>query len=250
MVEMITSKQNAFVKSVRALSDKKVRDEKGLYTAEGVKSVADAFVSGQKVVSVIVTENGKKLLSSTAEIPCAAVETVSDDVFKSVSGEVTPQGVLAVIEKPKELPASPAGDCVFLDGVSDPANVGAIIRTAAAAGYKDVYLADTADAYSPKSVRASMGGIFRVRTHAGGREDLAKLLNVPVYAADMGGENAFSVKPEGNFCILVGNEAHGVSEFMRKRADKIIGIPMQNGMESLNAGVAAGVLMYALKIQK
>ena len=135
---------------------------------------------------------------------------------------------------------------IVCDEISDPHNLGAIIRTAAATGFCDVYIAEGADAYSPKAIRSSMSGIFRVNVFTGKREELAEYIPVPAFVADMGGEDPFSVRREGNVCLIVGNEAHGVSEFMKNRADRTLGLDMQNGMESLNAAVAAGVLMYTL----
>ena len=242
---MITSKSNAFIKSVRALKDKKERDLTGLFTADGAKLVREAFISGQNVFAVIGTNKGLSLISDV-DLCGVKTEEVSEEVFKSISDEVTPQGVLAVIKKPQRPLRAPESDCLFLDGVSDPANVGAIIRTAAATGFCDVYMAEGADAYSPKAIRSSMSGIFRVNVFTGKREELAKYITVPAFVADMGGEDPFSVRREGNVCLIVGNEAHGVSEFMKNRADRTLGLDMQNGMESLNAAVAAGVLMYAL----
>lgn len=240
---MITSRQNPLVKFIKSLSDKKARDEYGVFIVEGVKNVKEALASGYKINLIVGTEKGL----CGIDIASVKTEIFSDDVFKSVSGEVTPQGALAVVEKPKCLPSEKTCDCIFLDGVSDPANVGAIIRTAAACGFTDIYIAGGADAYSPKSVRASMGGIFRVRIYTGDRESLADSVKVPFVIADMNGKNAFTFVKTENVCLVIGNEGNGVSEYMKAKAKYTLSIPMQNGMESLNAGVAAGILMYQLK---
>lgn len=243
---MITSRSNALIKLVRSLSDKSARDETGLFIVEGVKSVKEAFASGFTVKTVVATEKGLSLLGKS---PVPA-ELVSDDVFKTISGETSPQGVLALVYKPENGASFPKGFCVFLDEVKDPSNVGAIIRTAAAAGYDDVYLADCADAYNAKAVRASMGGIFKVALHVGSREALLDKINVPLVIADMGGENVFNRKPAGKICLVIGNEGRGVSEKLKSLASETVCIPMQNGMESLNAAVSAGILMYGLNPQK
>lgn len=243
---MIISRNNALVKTVRALDRKKERDETGLYIAEGLKTVKEAIATRQNFFCLILTESGEKLLTGT-ELPAGIrKELVSDEVFESFTGEVSPQGVLAVLHKPVKPICESNGRSLFLDGVSDPANVGAIIRTAAATGFTDIFIAEGADAYSPKAVRAAMSGIFRVNVFSGKREELAKAIETPFFAADMGGENPFKVTVSEKFCLIIGNEAHGVSEFMRSRTSVKLGLPMQNGMESLNAAVAAGVLMYAL----
>lgn len=243
---MITSRSNALIKLVRSLSDKSARDETGLFIVEGVKSVKETFSSGFKIKTVVATEKGLSLLGESP-VP---VETVTDDVFKTISGETSPQGALALVYKPANAETFPKGFCVFLDEVKDPSNVGAIIRTAAAAGYDDVYLADCADAYNPKAVRASMGGIFKVVLHVGGREELLKRINVPLVIADMGGENLFNRKPTGKICLVIGNEGRGVSEKLKSLANEVVSIPMENGMESLNAAVSAGILMYGLNPKK
>ena len=243
---MITSKQNEKIKFVKSLSQKKYRDENGLYIAEGVKMVKEALEKGKKIRFIILTEKAENLiyLKSTS----AEVLIVSDDVFSSISGETTPQGALAVIEKGVSTLNSPKDSCLFLDGVSDPANVGAIIRTAVACGITEIYMATPcADAYSPKAVRASMSGIYSVKVYEGTAEELLEVISLPIYVADMNGENIFSFEEKEKFCLVIGNEGHGVSPLLRQKANKILSIPMQNGVESLNAGVSAGILMYLLK---
>lgn len=248
---MITSKQNTLVKFIRSLQDKKNRDENGLYICEGVKMVREAMASGMDFYALVCTEKGSALLGECENLFCTGQKVekqiLSEDVFKTISGEVSPQGVLAVLYKPSIQVQSPKGSCLFLDGVSDPANVGMIIRTAAASGYNELYLADCADAFSPKAVRASMSGIFKVNVYTGSREDLLSKINVPLAIADMNGKNVFEFTPQGNVCLVIGNEAHGVSRELKEKADIVLSIPMQNGMESLNAAVSASILMYTLK---
>ncbi len=244
---MITSKQNSLIKQIRSLSDKKFRDKLNLYTVEGVKLVNEAISLSLPVTVIVGTE---KALSA---IDCKNIRTeaVSDQVFEFITTEISPQGIIAVIEKPKNELCSPNGSCVLLDGVSDPSNVGAIIRTAVASGYENVYLtSDCADQFSPKAVRASMSGVFRVKTARASASELLSTIKLPVIVADMNGENLFTHKVKGDFCLVIGNEGHGVSEFIKSRADYTISIPMANGMESLNAAVSAGLLMYGLKMQQ
>ena len=154
---------------------------------------------------------------------------------------------MAIIEKNESPIESPSASCLFLDGVSDPANVGAIIRTAAASGYNQIYLADTADCYSPKSVRASMSGIFKIKVIKGSKEQLLNAIDIPICIADMSGQSVYDVTMPDKFCLVIGNEARGVSEEVRNLAKISVSIPMENDMESLNASVSAGILMYILK---
>lgn len=244
---MITSRQNEKIKLIRSLSDKKNRDATGLYLAEGIKTVTEAFKMGATVKTVVFTEKNQSVVSVFAKKGFEEL-LVSDDVFKSVSGEVTPQGMLAVIEKPKNTLSAPKGRCILSDCVKDPSNIGAIVRSAAAAGYNEIYLVSgSADAYGQKAVRASMSGIFAVKIFYGEREEILKVIDCPIYVADMNGENVFSFKADKKFCLAIGNEGCGISEAVLNRAEKILSIPMENGIESLNASVSAGILMYALK---
>ncbi|MFR1983987.1 MAG: TrmH family RNA methyltransferase [Christensenellaceae bacterium] len=148
-------------------------------------------------------------------------------------------------------PLSAEESCLLLDGVSDPGNMGAIIRTANAAGYGEIYLVGCTDPYSPKSVRASMSGIFFVKIYTGTREAVLEALSgLPILAADMDGENIFSFRPPEKFALAIGNEANGISEEVFRKAQHKLKIPMRAAQESLNAGIAAGIAMYLLKKDK
>lgn len=241
---MITSKQNALIKEIRSLADKKYRDALGLYVVEGIKTVNEILSASLPVKVVVGTESGLSACKNLTD----KTETVTEELFKYISSEVTPQGVLAVIYKPKNELQSPTDSCILLDGVADPVNVGAILRTAVAAGYKQVYMtSDCADPYSPKAVRCSMSGVFRAQIMRGELDELLKIINVPIVVADMNGENVFEKQIKDKFCLVIGNEGRGVSVTLKERADITVSIPMENGMESLNAGVSAGILMYNLK---
>lgn len=241
---MIISKQNALIKEIRSLSDKKNRDGLNRYLIEGVKIVAEAIKTGQKVHVVVGTEKGLNALDATG----VRQELVCDEVFKSISSEVSPQGVIAVVEKPDSNVLSVCQKSLLLDGVSDPANVGAIVRTAAACGFDRILMTEEcADPYSPKSVRSSMSGVFRVKFIRAPIDDLLGLIKVPLVVADMFGENVFEKNIGQEFCLVIGNEGRGVSQKVKSLANVTVSIPMQNGVESLNAAVSAGILMYNLK---
>ena len=244
---MITSKQNALIKEIRFLHSKKGRQEQGKYIVEGVKMVNEAFQLKQNVCAVVCTE--KCLLSLVTN--GFNVELVSEQVFESITDEKSPQGAIAVLVKPDLSPKKSLGSCLLLDGVSDPGNMGTIIRTMACAGYKQMYVTDDCvDPFSPKVVRSSMSGIFNVQICECKREEAPSLIGLPLVVGDMNGQNLFSTRINGDFCLVIGNEAHGVSPFIKERANVTVSIPMQKGMESLNAGVSAGILMYALKNQQ
>lgn len=242
---VITSRNNPLVRRVFSLREKKFRREAGEYVAEGIKSVREAAASGAHIRLLVRAER-----VPAQDIAADGELVVSDGVFEKLSEEVSPQGVLAVIEAPDCTPAPPRSPALLLDGVSDPGNMGTVLRTADAAGYTDVYLRGCTDPFAPKSVRASMGGIFRVRLHIGGDEALrAALAGVPLVCADMGGENVFRFTPPARFCLVVGNEANGVTEEVRAACAHTVRVPMRPVCESLNAGVSAGILMYLLRAE-
>ena len=241
---MISSTQNTLIKEIRSLKDKKFRDKLGVFVLEGVKPVREALALNLSIREIICTEKTCLEFMSCGK----RVEVVSEQVFKSISEEVTPQGALAIVYKlPCEIEKA-QGNSLLLDGVSDPANVGAIIRTAAASGFNNVYLTNTcADAYSQKAVRSSMSGIFRVKVMRGDIDEILSAIESPLVIADMDGQDVFNMSVKGNVCLVIGNEGNGVSDYLKKKANLTVKIPMQNGVESLNAAVSAGILMYALK---
>ncbi len=244
---MISSSKNTLIKEIRSLKDKKFRDKLGVFVLEGIKPVEEAIENNISIREIVCTENNYSRFSSCK----IKVEVVSEQVFKSISEEVSPQGVLAVAYKMSEIIEKSNGNCLLLDGVSDPANVGAIIRTAAASGFKEVYLTPTcADAYSQKAVRSSMSGIFRVNVMRGDLNEILTAISQPLVIADMNGQDVFKTDIKNDVCLVIGNEANGVSDFLKQKASLTVKIPMQNGVESLNAAVSAGILMYALKTNK
>ena len=245
---VITSKNNPLIKETASLNDKKGRKALGLFLVEGIKLTTECIRSGLIVERVLLSENCP-LSAQDLGIAPEKIVRVKEDVFLAISDEKTPQGVLCRVEIPKQNLCAPSESCLILDGVADPGNMGAIIRTANAAGYKSIYLTpDCTDPYSPKSVRASMSGIFSTKIYVASREELLKnLQGVPVLVADMSGKNVFAYAPPPVFALVIGNEANGVSEQMRSAAYDSLKIPMDSAQESLNAAVAAGILMYLLK---
>ena len=245
---VITARSNERVKFLRRLiNDKKERQESGLYVAEGV-TLLSSVPENCAVKSFFIRASAETKVSEIVN-RFSAAETIvlSDDVYDSVSDTVTPSGITAVIERPGSCEIK--GNLILvLDGVSDAGNVGTIVRTAVARGISDVVLVHScADPYSPKAVRASMGGIFKINVieRAENAEEL--LAGYKVITLDMGGENIFEFEPKGKIALVVGNEAHGVSEEIRNLADATVAIPMkEDGVESLNAAVAAGIAMYLI----
>lgn len=241
---ILTSKNNPLVKETAALKEKKARKEMGMFLVEGRKMATECLKSDFEIDRVFVSERYE------GELPFAEEKLVhvSDDVFRFLSDEKTPQGILCRVKIPVRPLTAPQGKCLLLDGVSDPGNVGTIIRTANAASYEEIYLTETcADPYSPKSVRASMSGVFFTKLYRGNRADiLAVLQDTPIVVADMGGVNVFSFQAPKRFALAIGNEANGISEEVFQSAAHTVKIPMQSTQESLNAAISAGIIMYVL----
>lgn len=236
---IITSKTNPLIKTVASLSDKKFRKQLGLYVVEGVKPVRECLSAGCGIEKIICTEDKVELFDGAT--------CVSESVFKSISSEVTPQGVLAVVRIPQNNLTNPKKPCLLLDCLQDPGNLGAVIRTANGAGYEDIYLINCTDPYSPKAVRASMSGIFFVNLYQGSREEILNAISgVPLICADMCGEDIFALKPPELFCLCIGNEGSGISAEIKNSASFTVKIPMRRTCESLNAAVSAGIAMYTL----
>lgn len=237
---IISSKSNPLIKKMSSLAEKKYRKLYGLFIVESVKAVDECLSSGMEVEEIVCTQD------LSEKYPTAII--VTDELFGRISTERNPQGVLAAVKLPQKPLQSPKSSCLLLDRLQDPGNMGTIIRTANAAGYTDIYLVNCADAYSPKAVRASMGGVFYVNVYEGSYDEVFEVLEgVPLITADMSGEDIFAFDAPEKFCICIGNEGGGVSDTVVNHSAYKVKIPMRETCESLNAGVSAAVAMYVLK---
>lgn len=246
-MEIISSTQNKFVKEAKSLHDKKFRDSTGLFLVEGVNILKDLDAAAN-VKYIFCDENSadifqNKIFSDAFE--SAQVFYCAERIIGYISGTVSPQGIVAVCKKPKETFKPPSGNAILLDGVSDPGNLGTIVRTAAAADFKDIYLLDCVDIYSPKVVRATMGTLFKVRFCEVDKPKAVELVKSTNSAAlDMNGEEITRADIKYPVLLIAGSEAHGVSEDLKKNVKQTLSITMKNGVESLNVAVASAVAMY------
>lgn len=239
----ISSRKNPEIKKIYSLKDKKYRDDTGLYLIEGEKSVKEGIKYGADIVKILGTEEKLSRYSGSGY----DLITVTKDIADYVCDAKTPQGIVAVAKKPENRLVAPLKNCILLDNLQDPGNVGTIIRTAVALGIKDIYTVSCADPYSPKTVRASMSGIFNVEIHDGSYEEVLNCLRgVPLLSGDMKGENVFTFRPPTRFCLAIGSEGSGLSDIVKKASSLAVKIPMNDKMESLNAGVSASILLYQL----
>ena len=157
---------------------------------------------------------------------------------------------MTVLRIPRRELVSPKESCLLLDHIADPGNMGAIVRTANAAGYRSVYCIGCTDPFAPKSVRSSMSGIFFTRLYFGSEEEILGAIDCPIVAGDMQGEDLFSFRAPERYALAIGNEANGLSDTVRLAAAHTVAIPMERSQESLNAAVSAGIIMYTLKYGK
>ncbi len=207
--------------------------------------VLDAITYGAEITQIFATERYANYPFKNNE----KVIFVSDAVFKVMSDEVTPQGVLAVVKIPKSGDIARLSRCLLLDRVQDPGNVGAIIRLAVACGVTDILTIDSADAYSQKAVRSSMSGIYHVNLYRYSENECLNVIKqneLSLICADLTGKNIFEYKTPEKFCLCVGNEGNGISDSLINNATDVISIPMHKGVESLNVAVATGVTLYTL----
>jgi TrmH family RNA methyltransferase len=257
MASMITSIQNPKIQWARKLqAQARARQAEGVFVVEGVRLVEEALAAGWQAQLVLYTEmlneRGQLIVSGLAA-QGAPVELVSESVMRAASDTQTPQGLLAVLEM-RLLPLpSPLDFVLVADGVRDPGNLGTILRTAAAAGTQAVLLTPgSVDAWSPKVLRAAMGAHFRLPLRALGWEALGDLLyGLPVLLADAGSGQVYTqVDLTGPLALLVGGEADGAGSQGQALATGRLHIPMPGQVESLNAAVAAAILLFEVVRQR
>ncbi len=251
-MDHITSVKNPIVKELRALRERKGREASGRFLVEGEVMIREALKCGL-VIHDVLAEEGFIPLAGELSAAGADAFVVPRSLLESVSDTRTPQGICASFELPEALPLVHAPDrVVALDGVQDPGNVGTIWRTADAAGFQGLLLgAGCADPLSPKVQRSAMGSGFRLPFMQAG--DLPAALTElrqkgwTVIASDLRGSDFYSQPAPGDrFVLVIGSEAHGISDATRAAAGLLVKLPMRGGAESLNAAVAAGIMMYEL----
>lgn len=254
-MQVISSKDNEIVKNVKKLKEKKYRDLENKFIVEGVKLVQEAIEEKSNINLIVVCEEcindgtiSKELLYKIAKYECIYV---TEKIFNMLTDVKTPQGILAVITKKN---ANNEIDytqdiIIALDGIQDPGNLGTILRTVDSANLKQIIISkNSADSYNPKVVRSTMGAIFRVNIIE--VDNLAETLKqvqknkfeVVVTALDTN-NNIYDIEYK-NKVIVIGNEANGVSKEVQDIADKKVKIPMLGKTESLNASVAASIMIY------
>lgn len=247
----IRSKDNKIWKRCEQLTMRKYRDRSGLYLIEGENLLDEAIRNHVRIETVLVREDCQKALPPEAADKAFLLDA---RLFDKLAQTVTSQGMLAVVAKAEvrkeDFIGLPGSNFIVLDRLQDPGNIGTILRTADAAGYRlAILMKGTADVYAPKVVRAATGSLFRMPvvsmasteelvefTRAAGKKLTATCLDAQrcYYDEDL----------THDIALVIGNEGSGVAPALIESSELRIKIPMQGNIESLNAAVAAGVLMY------
>ena len=260
-MQVISSKDNDLIKHIKKLKDKKHRDESNEYIIEGVKLIEEAVKENAKIKKIIICEDTTRtyeipthIMYEIAKYECVYV---TDKIFASITQVTNPQGIMAIIEKgDADVQIDYAQDIIVaLDDVQDPGNLGTILRTVDSIGLNQIIVSKgTADAFNSKVVRSTMGAIFRVK--------IIEVENLPQAIKEMRRHHfklmVTSLQTENSIydiqfnkkIIVIGNESNGVSKEVQEMADEKAKIPMIGKTESLNASVAAGVVMYEYVRQK
>lgn len=251
----LTGLQNPLVKAAAELKQKKYRQQRGEFLAEGLRTAEEAvaFKAAQQIFyTVTEDERTLKLLEQAASMQLK-LTCVSEAVMKKIADTETPQGIIAVCrmqEQPLEQLLASGKLLLVLDRVGDPGNIGTMLRTADAAGVGGIILLKgTADIYAPKTVRSSMGSLFHVPVLSGVAEqefiDNAKKSGYQLLVTALdGADNLYQADLKGRLAFVMGNEAGGVSASLLQQADKRVFIPMRGKAESLNVAMAAGIVMF------
>ena len=285
-MQVISSKDNEFIKHIKKLKDKKYRDLNNEYIIEGIKIIEEAINEKANIKQVVICDDcektsniSKELMYEIARYECIYV---TKKIFDSLTDVSNPQGILAIVEKnvvksktsnikngeksettdveEKETIAENEIDynqdiIVALDDIQDPGNLGTILRTVDSIGINQILVSKgTADSYNPKVVRSTMGAIFRVKIIE--CEDLENTLkeiqkhNFEIVVTSLQTQNSIYDIDYKKKVIVIGNEANGVEPKIQKIADKKVKIPMLGKTESLNASVATGIILYEYVRQK
>ncbi len=265
----LTSRQNATIKWVTSLHDKKGRRSSASFIAEGEKLTFEAAAAGLPITHVFVSDKKIDALVSRIEEAFSAelykdteIITVAEEIFEKISTEKAPQGIISVIKHldffkeldiiyKEEFFLEDSERAIALCSVRDPSNIGSVIRSAVAFGAQHIILsADSADIYNPKTVRSAMGALFKVKVTV--VRDFASFISAAqtngrrIFAAELSA-NAISLNEaqvRDSDIFIIGNEGHGIPSDISAACDKSVYIPISSNTESLNASVAAAIFMW------
>jgi len=247
-LEFISSKDNNLFKRIKKLKKKKYREKEKLFIAEGHKFLD--FSTTPKYI--IIRDGEEENYPNINNFECKKL-IYSDTLFNEISTQENSQGVILIYEFLENTIDSLGDTIVILDRIQDPGNLGTIIRLVDAVGFKDIILTTgSVDIYNDKSVRSSMGSLFNLNINYLSEKDLIGLLKEKEYNILSSGltnesVNYNKVKLKEKNAIIFGNEGQGVSENILEISDEIVKIPIYGSAESLNVGVATGIILYKVR---
>lgn len=257
MENIITSKDNPVIKLYQKLSSsKKERIQYGLFVLEGLRITQDAINENARITHLILTQNAVEKYPDLFQADLRDTKTIviSNELANRISATSTPQGVFAICSIPvQKKPVFSENDkYIILYGLQDPGNVGMIIRTADALGMDGIILSGSCDLYSPKVIRSTMGSVFRTNIFIeNNTENLFSLLesnNFITSAAVIDGETSLTdCTFTGRHAVFIGNEGNGLPPEISARCQRRVTIRMSGSINSLNAGMASGIIMWEMK---
>lgn len=244
---MITSKSNDLIKYCLQIKDKKFSRKCGECLVESIKLVKE-LINKNLVTTVLVVEDK---LHNFEKFKNIRIEVISATVSNFISDSFTTDGVFAIVK----IPSSENIDyrrCLVLDRIQDPSNLGAIVRSACAFGFNTIFSLNSVYPYTFKAIRSSMGQIFNLNFIDLSFDELIEIKrknHINLIVADMDGVDiaSFQFDNNSNMGLVIGNEGQGVDDRFVAISDQTISIAMKNNVESLNASVSAGIIMYILK---
>lgn len=245
--QRITSRKNPLLQQVRRLlSSRQERQRTGLFVADGTKLLQEAVSWWPGLTTVILSDGVDCVLPEQVQLV-----RVPEDVMASISPMQTPQGALFICRLPEPAPFAPVPGMLLLDGIQDPGNLGTILRTADALNVPVVLLEGCADPYSHKTVRASMGAVFRTPVFTARWEQVSQAcreagIPIGVTALNDHAVDIRQAKP-GTMAVVIGSEGQGVRPEILSQAEHCLIIPMNPHCESLNAAVAAAIVMWQME---
>lgn len=244
---MIRSTQNKNVKEWKKLHSKKGRNQNNSFLIEGYHLIEEAYSTEQNIKELILQEG----IENPGWLQDDFVSYVSESVFNEITQTDTPQGIAAVVAK-QSIATKDKNYVLLLDAIQDPGNLGTMIRTADAAGFSKIILGEgTVDLYNDKVIRATQGSIFHIAIEQGSLTSVIPSLKeqgFSIWGTTLKrAQNYANLSAEGKIALLLGNEGRGVSQKLLELADQLVKIPIYGRAESLNVGIAAGILMYHLR---
>lgn len=248
----ITSVSNELIKEIAALKQKKYRNETGLFVIEGFKAVEEALEFGLEIKNIFIQKNFSKKLSNFSN---DKIIQVTEPVMKKISSTETPPEILAIAKQIKtsisDILSKNGRLIILLENIKDAGNLGTIIRTGVAADIAGIILAgDTTDVYNPKTIRASVGNLWKLPiVHLKDKNDVKCLFkDYKIYSTivkcNNSPQNYTNINYNDKILVMFGSESEGLSEHFVKQSDFSINIPMANSVESLNLSISAGIIMY------